>query len=230
MTGTVRRRSGQARRLAAATAGVLTALVGCSASGVPAAVLSVSPSEATSLPAATSASAGSTPASAGSTTSGPTTSPGSTLTARLASACTTSDLKVSLISAGVGLGHWAEILRFHNVGRGACSLRGYPEVVALDPAHGLVVIGVPSLSGYLGSARITTVAVPSGQFASSLIEGGDNPVGNATSCPSYPVVKITPPGTHVSIRVHVDGSLSGCTGIEVHPVVAGTRGGSGGTA
>ena len=65
------------------------------------------------------------------------------------------------------------------------------------------------------------------QAASAIVEGTDNPVGQVTSCETYPDLLVTPPNLTESVRVAVSGigaGMPGCTPIEVHPVVYGTSG------
>ena len=54
------------------------------------------------------------------------------------------------------------------------------------------------------------------------MEGTDNPIGMATTCPTYPKLVVTPPDeTH---SVTIDAGLPGCSAIQVHPIVPGPNG------
>ena len=48
------------------------------------------------------------------------------------------------------------------------------------------------------------------------------PTGNATSCPTYPKLLVTPPNTTKSVTI--DMSMPGCSPVQVHPVVPGKTG------
>jgi hypothetical protein len=78
--------------------------------------------------------------------------------------------------------------------------------------------------GTLGASvtNIGPVNLAPGAIASSLIEGTDMPVGNATSCPTSTSVMVTPPGE--SRTVTLTTSLPECSPLQVHPVVTGSTG------
>lgn len=118
-----------------------------------------------------------------------------------------------------------------------CVLSGYPGVAGLDAQGNQAVQAERTPNGYLGGLQSGTSTPPSvslapGQRASAIVEGTDNPVGSATSCPSYPTLLVTPPNLTVSVRVTVTGlgtnppGFPGCSQIEVHPVVTGSSGGA----
>jgi len=56
----------------------------------------------------------------------------------------------------------------------------------------------------------------------------------ATTCPDYPVLEIAAPNSHIFVHLQLSGSLSGsapgtlsgCVGVLVDPVVAGPTGGA----
>jgi len=104
---------------------------------------------------------------------------------------------------------------------------GYPGVAALTTQGVQAQQAQRELNGYLGglenSTTLPLVVLASGQTASALVEGTDNPVNGASSCPSYPALLVTPPGFTVSTKVSV-GGFPGCSNLEVHPVVPGTSG------
>jgi len=66
------------------------------------------------------------------------------------------------------------------------------------------------------------VTLVTGQSASAIVEGTDVPTGNATSCPSYPKLLVTPPNATESVVVNA--VMPGCSPIEIHPVVPGATG------
>jgi hypothetical protein len=142
-------------------------------------------------------------------------------------ACGNGQVTVSARSGGAGLGHVAEVLVFTNKSDMTCSLMGYPGVAALTTQGVQAQQAQRELNGYLGglenSTTLPLVVLASGQTASALVEGTDNPVNGASSCPSYPALLVTPPGFTVSTKVSV-GGFPGCSNLEVHPVVPGTSG------
>lgn len=132
------------------------------------------------------------------------------------------------------MGNVDQVLVFTNVSASPCRLVGYPGVAALDPSGHQVVQARRSPTGYMGGllagATPSVVSLAPNESASALVEGTDNPVGAATSCPKYPNLLVTPPDLTKSVRVRVTGlgsaptGFPGCTPIYVHPVVAGTTG------
>jgi hypothetical protein len=136
---------------------------------------------------------------------------------------------VSTGTGGAGLGHVGIPILFTNIGSSECTLYGYPGVATLNQAGQQVVQATRSLSGYLGglngTTTIPTVDLAPDGTASALIESTDNPIGPATSCPTYTSFLVTPPDTTTSVPVTT--SLIDCSGIEVHPVVSGSSGSQG---
>jgi hypothetical protein len=132
-------------------------------------------------------------------------------------------LTVSLGQSGAGLGHVGEPIVFQNTSSTTCTMYGYPlvKVTSNGPTSGTD----DTPNGYLGGlsgSTIPTVNLAPGATASALVEGTDNPVGTATSCPTYSSLAITPPGDSQTFTL--DTSLPGCSTIEVHPVVTGSTG------
>jgi Domain of unknown function (DUF4232) len=111
---------------------------------------------------------------------------------------------------------------------------GYPGVAALNANGVHVARAERRMNGMFGGVFVGTTAplvtLQSGQTASAEIEGGDHPVGSATSCPVYPRFLVTPPGdTHsVAITAGLAGGdrpgFFGCVPIIVNPVVPGLSG------
>ncbi len=127
------------------------------------------------------------------------------------------------------------MILFTNQSQSTCTLSGYPGVAGLDAQGNQVVQAERTLSGYLGGIQpgattAPTVTLAPRQMASATVEGTDNPIGSATSCPYYPFLLVTPPNLTESVRVTVSGlgtnppGLPGCSLIEVHPVVPGNSG------
>lgn len=223
---------------AAATGAVLAILCGCSSSTDVAhpTSASASPTLSRSTPMTPVTPSPSEPALPPShATASTSVGPSASVAVRPAVACTARQLAISFAYVGAGAGNWAAILRYQNVGATACSLRGYPAVTAFDTVGRVAARGRPELNGYLGgAARIQSIYVPPDAFASSLVQGGDNPVGNATTCPDYPVLTVAAPDTVTYVRLRLSGSLSGgvpgtlsgCVGVFVTPVVPGRTGGA----
>lgn len=141
--------------------------------------------------------------------------------------CNGAALAVSAGGPGAASGHYGFPILFRNTGSGPCTLRGYPGVAALDSSGHQVTQANRTPQGYLGGLAFTDTSLPQvvlapGQTGSALLEGTDNPVGTATSCSSYPSLLVTPPNTTTSTRL--DMSMPGCSGLSIHPVVAGTSG------
>ncbi len=147
------------------------------------------------------------------------------------SACRNGQVSVSPSTIAGALGHQDSVLSFTNQSQSTCTLSGYPGVAGLDAQGNQAVQAERTPSGYMGGLRSGTTAsqVPlaPGQAASAIVEGTDNPVGSATSCPDYPALLVTPPNTTQSVKVTVSsepGGLAGCSPIQVHPIVPGTSG------
>jgi Protein of unknown function (DUF4232) len=233
MTGTVSCGPGARWWLLTAATGILVgALSGCSGSQDVAHPTSASASPTLQSSAPTTSESTSSPSPALPTTS---VGPSASVAARHTPGCTARQLEISFAYSGAGLGNWAAILRYKNIGGATCSLRGSPKVTAFDTVGRVAALGRPELNGYLGGATsIQTINVPPDAYASSRIQGGDNPVGSATTCPDYPVLQVAAPNTRTYVRLQLSGSLSGsvpgtlsgCAGLSVNPVVAGQTGGA----
>ena len=146
--------------------------------------------------------------------------------------CAKSQIAISDPGGGAGLGHEDQVLVFTNKSANACTLTGYPGVAALNSAGQQVVQARRTTGGYMGGLGPENTSIPvvflrPDQAASAIVEGTDNPVGQETSCETYPDLLVTPPNLTESVRVTVSGigaGMPGCTPIEVHPVVYGTSG------
>jgi hypothetical protein len=118
------------------------------------------------------------------------------------------------------------ILVFTNTSDATCLLWGYPAVAGLNSQGAQVVQARATPSGYLGGLApgqsLSAIHLAPGQKASAKVEGTDNPVGTARSCPTYRDLLVTPPD--MTSSTVVDASLPGCSPLQVHPIVAGTTG------
>ena len=231
----------QTRLLAVVAVGVALAASACTSSPAPRSTPSGSTPSATAPStgapsAAPSGTTAGTPSSAPGTTAPGTTAPtttapaGSTapVVAHSVAACTGSQIAVTPGQWGGATGHIGGAVLFRNTSRSTCSLYGYPGVAGLDSAGRQEVQATRSPRGFIGglptpTSHPRTVVLAPGAVASAVVEGVDVPSGNATSCPSYPSILVTPPGTRSS--THLSLAVPGCGGIQVHPVVAGTSGG-----
>ena len=146
--------------------------------------------------------------------------------------CTNSQIATTAPGGGAGLGHEDQVLVFTNKSATTCALTGYPGVAALNSAGQQVVQARRTTGGYMGglgpgATVIPVVLLGPDQAASAIVEGTDNPIGQETSCATYPDLLVTPPNLTESVRVTVSGigaGMPGCTRVEVHPVVFGTSG------
>jgi hypothetical protein len=105
-------------------------------------------------------------------------------------------------------------------------MSGYPGVAGLNSSGQQVVQAVRTLNGFMGGVPTGVnppiVTLAPGQSASAMVEGTDVPTGTATTCPGYSTLLVTPPDTRQSTTLAI--GLSGCSAIQIHPVVAGSSG------
>ena len=103
---------------------------------------------------------------------------------------------------------------------------GFPGVAGLDSSGKQVVQATRTLNGYFKALRDgqgwPVVVLTKTEPGSAFVEGTDVPTGNATSCPTYPKLLVTPPNTTQSVTI--DMSMPGCSPVQVHPVVPGKTG------
>jgi len=138
----------------------------------------------------------------------------------IAPAC--SALAVSAGQGGAAAGNAGFPISFRNIGNHPCSLSGYPTVLATDSNTGRTVTARHSPSGYLGGTDLPLppyVLAP-GDRVSVLVEGTDNPVGNASTCSTLNDIRVVV--GHRSI--HTRQVLQNCTGMQVHRYVPGLTG------
>jgi hypothetical protein len=139
--------------------------------------------------------------------------------------CRAAGLAVSTGGTDAGSGHRSLVLLFSNTGRQQCRLTGYPTVTALDQGGGSTPAR-HTQAGYLGGLaagrKPPVVTLNPGQTASAMVEAMafDPDTGNA--CPPYVTLLVAAPGDTATTR-HV-WTTDGCSTLEVHPVLPGTRG------
>jgi hypothetical protein len=133
--------------------------------------------------------------------------------------CSFSQLAVTAVFGGAGLGHESALLLFKNTSAVTCSLYGYPGVAGLNAEGVQIAQAVRTLNGYMGGAGQSAphVTLEPGVIASAVVEGTDVPVGSETSCPTYSSLLVTPPDATQSVAIRI--SLPGCSGLQVHPVI-----------
>ena len=138
------------------------------------------------------------------------------------SAARCSSLTITAGQVGSGAGHSGFPLNFRNSGHLPCTLHGYPTVTATESGTSRKITGTDSPSGYLGGTdlRVPTLLLRPGDAVSSLVEGTNNPVGNATSCRDLTELRATVNGRTTSVQP----TLSNCSGLSVHPYLPGTTG------
>jgi hypothetical protein len=115
---------------------------------------------------------------------------------------------------------------FKNTSSQTCQITGYPGVAGLDASGDQQVQATRTLNGFMGGVPTGSpppvVTLAPDQSASATVEATDVPVGDQTTCPSYPALLITSPNTTPAVMVSV--GLPGCSPLQVHPVVPGTAG------
>lgn len=152
------------------------------------------------------AACGVSPAGGGSPASGQNSGPGSPRASAAAATCRAADLRLSLVHAGAAGGTAGAFLKFTNAGGGLCSLSGFPVVrgitadgewsVPFKPAHNTM------WGGWTYHPPAPVVTLRPGDSAYAVVDGTDNPVGGATSCPPpFRKFSVAPPGSGGSLRV-----------------------------
>jgi uncharacterized protein DUF4232 len=144
--------------------------------------------------------------------------------------CQETQIDVGIVSRGVALGHVGEAVVITNISSSACTLTGYPTVRFSGAASVVVSVARKTLNGYIGGLGAAGVVLPlpvvtlraHGGMASSLIEGEDNPAGNARSCVTYTKVSVTLP--HLNPPYRITSRFPGCVRPQVHPLVKGSSG------
>jgi hypothetical protein len=195
---------------------VTLATAGCSSSSAGPSTPPSSTPASTSAPASTTA----PPATPTPPTSATPTPAATTPPVEPAILCRLSELSVTAGQSSGGAGQIVVPVLFRNVSSRTCLLQGYPGVAGLNAAGQQAAQAVRTPFGQSGVPAPVTLAP--GKVASAPVQGTDVPSGNATTCPQYASLLVTPPGETRSQRVQA--SLPGCGGLRVGPVVSGTTG------
>ena len=137
------------------------------------------------------------------------------------------DLAISAVDSFAGLGAVGGYLRFENVGTEPCVLTGWPVLVGVTAGgsrttatHSTAVVDYPPAAG------MPIVVIAPGGSAFAGFQGGDNPTGDARTCPpSYRTLEVGAPGTAKTVSISAYNAwlgqdLTACSGIEVTPVIA----------
>jgi hypothetical protein len=132
---------------------------------------------------------------------------------------------VTLGASDAGAGHHGRVLLIRNTGTSVCNLKGYPGVAALGPGDRQVAQAQRTPNGYLGGlaqgASIPELTLAPGESASATVEGlASNQDGSA--CTAYKGLLVTPPDQTVSTKLAFTPDF--CSNLEIHPVVAGSKG------
>lgn len=132
-------------------------------------------------------------------------------------------LHVTNGDVGAAAGHSAFVVHLRNTGDSLCTLSGYPQVTGID-STGHRVTAQQGPNGYMGGSSLAGPPPPlrlsAGEQVSVLVEGVNNPGGNATSCPTLDRLRLSVAGHTYPLT----GSLWNCAGLFVHPLVPGTTG------
>jgi hypothetical protein len=199
----------------ALAAGVGLTVAGCSSSSKGSSSPSSSPS--TSASASPTPSPTTTPSPTATPTPTPTTTP---TPVEPAIYCRLSELSVTPGASNGAAGSITVAILFKNMSTRTCVLQGYPGVAGLNAAGQQVTQAIRTPFTHVGPP--SAISLAPGQTASAPVQGSDVPVGNATTCTSYPALLVTPPNETHSQNVLV--TLPGCGGLKVGPMVAGSAG------
>jgi hypothetical protein len=141
--------------------------------------------------------------------------------------CEETQLDVKIASDGAAAGHTGDLIVLTNIGARACTVVGYPTVAMSGGASVVSIVAKKTKSGYLGgigpNIPIPVVTLRAhGGSASSIVEGSDNPLGNAVECVIYNKMSVTLP--HLSPAYRFTTKFPGCVRPAVHPFVRGSKG------
>lgn len=147
--------------------------------------------------------------------------------------CQETQLDVKWVLGGAGLGHTSDVIVITNISGNTCTETGYPVVTMTRAKSTVATTAKTTRNGYLGGLGGPNSKVPlpvvtlraHGGTASSMVEGGDVPIGSAVTCLLYTKVSIALP--RLSPPYHFTTRFSGCVRPQVHPIVKGSNGSSG---
>jgi Protein of unknown function (DUF4232) len=147
-----------------------------------------------------------------------------------ASACVTSELKISLTATGALAGQAGGYLKFTNDSGTPCRMSGWPAVIGLTAA-GQATRLEHRQSSMFGAWHYTApppvVTLRPGNSAYAIVAADDKPAGATGHCPApYTRLKVSPPGDSESVTISawLPGAVSylpACTSADGSPT-AGT--------
>jgi uncharacterized protein DUF4232 len=112
-------------------------------------------------------------------------------------ACLDSDLSISLVAGGAGLGTWHALIGFTNISTQPCTIGGYPNVVAVDRT-GATMSGQanptdPVVDSSYPAGALVTLA-PGEQAGTDIFAAQIDVRGQP--CPPYQWLRVTAPGAY----------------------------------
>jgi hypothetical protein len=133
--------------------------------------------------------------------------------------CANGSLAVTRTYVDSGAGHSWLALIYRNATKHTCTVAGYPGLDAIGPKGRVLAHAARTRSGYGSGAKLATVTVRPGAYASAGVEWLNFNGRTGGACRfSAAINTIVPNTTHVR-RLPVSVSLCG---LQVHPTVAGT--------
>jgi Protein of unknown function (DUF4232) len=165
-----------------------------------------------------------TPGAASSSSTAPSPGPPS------ATACVTSELKISLTATGALAGQAGGYLKFTNDSGSPCRMSGWPTVTGLTAAGQATRLGhlqASMFGAWHYTAPPPVVTLQPGNSAYAIVAADDKPAGSSSRCPApYTRLKVSPPGDpeSVTISAWLPGAVSylpACTSADGSPT-AGT--------
>lgn len=181
-----------------------------SATGAPSATTSVAaaPSAPYSAPVGSAQAAG-TP------TRTPAGNPPASVASHVTPGCTAGVLRLSFGGGDAGMSQQETVLRFTNVGGGACAMYGYPGVSYVAGPNGTQV-GAPAQRA--GSVR-PRIVLGAGQVASTVIHSVDVGVFDPSVCRPTAVrgYRVYAPGDTAAMFIPLGGGVQGCAGGSLDP-------------
>ena len=147
-----------------------------------------------------------------------------------ASACVTSQLKISIIDTGALAGQAGGYLRFTNNSHALCRMSGWPVVIGLTATGGttrLRHLQSTMFGAWHYAAPPPVLTLRPGDSAYAVVAADDHPAGGNTRCPApYVRLRVSPPADsgNVTISAWLPGAASylpACTSANGSPT-AGT--------
>jgi hypothetical protein len=144
--------------------------------------------------------------------------------ARSVPACGNHSLAVTHNHSQGAMGHSNIVIRFKNIGYGACSLYGYPGLDALGSYGTVLKHAKRTVNGFTGGASsLQTIVIQPGHFASADVEWMNFNPNTSGDCQWSSAIATTPANTSDTVTFPVSVSL--CE-LQVHGTVAGKTGNS----